>query len=91
MDLLIIDEWLLTPIPEKNVYAIFEIIEARFKKTSTIFSSQKAPEGLHEQLGDALIVDAILDRIVRDSFKTLIDGEVSMGERHGLVYIKNHQ
>ena len=86
VDLLIIDEWLLTPIPEDSVYTIFEIIEARLRKSSTIFCSQKAPEGWYEQLGDALIADAILDRIVHGSYKILIDGDLSMRERHGLTY-----
>ncbi|WP_205626715.1 IS21-like element helper ATPase IstB [Tetragenococcus halophilus] len=88
VDLLIIDEWLLTTLPEEYVYTLFEIIEARLKTTSTIFCSQTAPEGWYENLEDALVADAILDRIVHDSYKVLLDGEISMRERHGLGAIK---
>ena len=85
IDLLILDEWLLTELSQDQVLHLLEIVEARLKRTSTIFCSQFAPEGWHSKLGQAQVADAILDRIVHDSYKILIDGLISMRERHSLI------
>lgn len=82
--LLIIDEWLLIPLAESEARDLLEIIEARHKKASTIFSSQFAPAGWHVKIGEETLADAILDRIVHDSYTVFIDGKDSMRNRKGI-------
>ena len=63
---------------------LLEIIEARYKKASTIFCSQFDVPGWREKLGDPIIADAICDRIVHDSYSIVIDCKDSMRKRKGI-------
>jgi DNA replication protein DnaC len=83
-DVLILDEWLLTDLSKDEANILLEITEARHKISSTIYCSQIDPSGWHLKLGNGTIAEAILDRIIHDSYQFLLDGEVSMRERHGL-------
>lgn len=82
--LLIIDEWLLSPLKDTESRDLLEIIEARYKKASTIFCSQFDVPGWREKLGDPILADAICDRIVHDSYTIVIDCKDSMRKRKGI-------
>jgi len=82
---------LLLKPSETELKDIFELLHRRRKKSSTIFCSQYRHEGWYEQLGgdDSPLADAILDRIVHDSYRINIESsdpskDLSMREVYGL-------
>jgi len=82
--LLILDEWLLTRISEQEAKDLFEIVEMRYSKASTILCSQFKTGGWHEKIGQSTLADAILDRLVHNSHYIFINGNMSMRERKGI-------
>ncbi len=85
--LLILDEWLLTRINEQEAKDLFEIVEMRYSKASTVLCSQFKTGGWHEKIGQPTLADAILDRLVHNSHHIFIDGKISMRERKGIKQI----
>ena len=47
---------------------ILELLELRYDTHSTIFASQFLPEGWHQNLGGGALADAILDRVIANSY-----------------------
>lgn len=87
IDLLILDEFLLSPVSSEQARELLEIIESRSTKGSVIFCTQFEPEGWYTRIGseyDATICEAIIDRIIHNSYEVSIEGRVSMRERHGI-------
>lgn len=89
--LLILDEWLLTTVPEDDLKNLFELIQRRRKHSSTIFCSQYEEKDWYEKMGrkDTPLIDATLDRISFDSYKISIksldpEKDISMREVYGL-------
>ncbi len=81
----ILDEWLLFPPKENEARDLLEIVEARYKKASTVFCSQFEVAGWHHKIGEPTLADAICDRIVHDSYTIVIGGKDSMRKRKGII------
>lgn len=84
VSLLVLDEWMLLPLTDTQSRDVLEIVESRHQTASTIFCSQFSPEGWHQKIGESTLADAILDRIVHDSYTIFIDGDDSMRRRKGI-------
>jgi len=92
MDLLILDEWLIRPLSPQESYDVLEIVESRCTQTqhgTMIFCTQFEPDGWYKRINpdpesDSPISEAIMDRVIHNSYEIMIQGNISMRERHGL-------
>lgn len=74
-NLLILDDFGLAHLDEKQQMDLMEIIEDRHGKSSTIIASQLPVGTWYEIIGEATIADAILDRLVHTSHRIELKGE----------------
>lgn len=74
-DLLILDDWALSPLTSTGRQELLEIIDDRLGQSSIMITSQLPTEQWHVYLGEATIADAILDRIVHRAHVLKLKGE----------------
>lgn len=75
VNLLLIDDFGLTPLADCNVRDLLEILEDRYDKQSTLISSQLPLDQWYAYLGDKTVADALLDRLVHNAYKLNLNGE----------------
>jgi DNA replication protein DnaC len=73
-DLLILDDWGLAPIGDRERRDLLEMIEDRTGRRATLLTSQVPVEHWHECVGDATFGDAILDRLVHHAHRITLTG-----------------
>ena len=78
--LLILDDIGLKSYTQEESRDILEIAESRYNKASTILSSQVAHDKWYELFPDPTIADAIMDRIIHNSYILALDSKKSMRE-----------
>lgn len=74
-ELLILDDFGLSPLDTASRMALLEIIEDRHGRRSTIISSQLPVAKWYEIIGDNTVADAILDRMVHTAHRLELKGQ----------------
>ena len=79
-DLIVLDDFGLKAITQSERHDLLEIIEDRHGSRSTLITSQLPIAHWHEYLGEPTVADALLDRLLHNSYKLELKGE-SMRKR----------
>lgn len=74
-DLICIDDFGLSPWTDVARRDLLEILDDRHGTRSTIVTSQLPVKTWHETIGDPTLADAILDRLVHNSYRIELTGE----------------
>jgi len=75
INILILDDFGLHAFDNYTREILMDIIDDRYKKTSTIISSQIPVSVWYDLIGEGPIADAILDRIINSSHRIDLKGE----------------
>lgn len=74
-DVLILDDWGLLKLIAEQHRDLLEILDDRHDTRSTIVTSQLPIDQWHHIIGDPMLADAILDRLVHNAYKINLKGE----------------
>jgi DNA replication protein DnaC len=79
VNLLVVDDWGLSPLSDAERRDFLEIMEDRYNVRSTIISSQIPVEKWHDLIGEPTIADAICDRLIHNAHKIKLTGKSMRG------------
>jgi DNA replication protein DnaC len=75
VDLIVLDDWGISPLTAENRRDLLEILDDRYEKKSTLITSQLPVKKWHRYLEDPTLADAILDRVVHNAYRIEMGGE----------------
>ena len=75
VDLMILDDWGTARLTDEQRRDVFEILEDRYDRKSTLVTAQLPVKHWHETIGDPTLADAILDRLIHNAHKISLKGE----------------
>ena len=75
VQLLIIDDFLLTPLSDWEQRDLLEVIEDRYQLGATVIASQCPMGDWHPNIGDPTLADAICDRLLHNAYKIELRGD----------------
>ncbi len=81
LDLLILDDWGITPLRDQDRRDLLEVIEDRDGSRSTLVTSQIPVDKWHDYLGDPTVADAIADRVLHSAHRISLEGPSRRKER----------
>ena len=79
-DLLVLDDWGTAPLTDEQRRDLFEVMEDRYDRGATLVAAQLPVKHWHETIGDPTLADAILDRLIHNTYTITLKGE-SMRKR----------
>lgn len=74
-DVLVLDDFGLTPLDEQTKRDVLEILDDRYDRRSTVVTSQLPVDQWHTYLNEPTLADAILDRLVHNAYRLTLKGE----------------
>ena len=74
-DVIVLDDWGLAKMTAPQRRDLLEVLDDRHDRRSTLITSQLPVEHWHKVIGDPTLADAILDRLVHNSYRIELKGE----------------
>ena len=73
-ELLVLDDWLLTPLKDAERRDLLEVIEDRHERASTLITSQLPMKAWHDAIGEPTLADSICDRLIHAAHRIELKG-----------------
>lgn len=74
IDVLVLDDFAISPLTDESRRDLLEILEDRYGLRATVITSQLKHDRWHDYLADPTVADAICDRVIHGAHKIALAG-----------------